>query len=205
MSAAWEVVVDGLDDFNLGTLSSTQIKRIMATSVNRVARDARALSARKIRDQINLPVRYLSPSGGRLGIVQKASQSNPEAIIRARHRPTSLAQYVRGKPKPSKAGVYLEVAPGRVRFMSRGFLIRLRAGDQLTDTKFNMGLAIRLKPGETLSNKTNFTRTKDGLYLLYGPSVDQIFLSNDGTGVAADIAPRLSEDLRSEFSRLIKV
>ncbi len=205
MTAAWEVIVEGPDDLNLTHLSKNRLGRAMATAVNRVARDARALSARKVRDQVNLPVRYLSPSGGRLTVHQKASQSNPQAIIRARHRPTSLAQYVRGKPKPSVPGVYLEVAPGRVRFMSRAFLIRLRAGDQLTDTKFNMGLAIRLRPGESLSNKTNFTRTKDGLYLLYGPSIDQLFLSNDGTGIASDISPKLAQDLRREFTRLIGV
>lgn len=205
MSAAWEIVVDGPTDLNLEGLSKNRIQRVMAASVNRVARDARAETARRVREQVNLPVRYLAPSGERLVVAQKASQSNPTAIIRARSRPTSLAQYVRGKPKPSVAGVYLEVAPGRVRFMSRAFLIRLRSGSQLTDTKFNMGLAIRLKPGETLSNKTNFTRTKDGLYLLYGPSIDQLFLSNDGSGIASDLAPKLAEDLRREFTRLIEV
>ena len=202
MSGAWEVVLTGLPNLQM---DSAEIRRAAAVAVNRVARDGRARAAREIRDQVNLPAKYLTPAGGRLTVAQRASAANPVSIIRGRARPTSLAQYVQGKPKPSVPGVYLQIAPGRVRFMSRAFLIRLRSGSQLTDTKFNMGLAIRLRKGERMSNKTNFTKTQDGLYLLYGPSVDQVFLSEDGSGVAAQIAPDLLDKLKREFERTLRL
>ena len=202
MSGAWEVELTGLSSLRM---DSAEIRRAAAIAVNRIARDGRALAAREIRDQVNLPAKYLTPAGGRLTVIQRATAANPTSVIRGRGRPTSLAQYVQGNPKPSVPGVYLEVAPGRVRFMSRAFLIRLRSGGELTDTKFNMGLAIRLRKGERLSNKTNFTKTKDGLYLMYGPSVDQVFLSNDGKGVAAEIAPDLVGRLQREFERTLRL
>ena len=43
------------------------------------------------------------------------------------------------------------------------------------------------------------------LYLLYGPSVDQVFRSRDGTGVANDMVPEIERDLTSEFLRLLEL
>ena len=43
------------------------------------------------------------------------------------------------------------------------------------------------------------------LYLLYGPSVDQVFRANDGDGVANDMVPAVERNLEREFLRLLEL
>jgi hypothetical protein len=76
--------------------------------------------------------------------------------------------------------------------LPRAFLINLRGG--------NIGLAIRLRPGETLQHtigaKLIRTGPLAGVALLYGPSVEQVFRT-----VAEDISPELMSRLQTEFLR----
>ena len=91
----------------------------------------------------------------------------------------------------------MRVNPNRTRTLNRAFIIRLRAGDTLSADTFNLGLAIRLRPGEVIANKKIMAkRGPSGLYLLYGPSVDQVF-----KGAAADAAPQIETLLIDEFTR----
>ena len=167
------------------------------------ARDSRVDFARKIRSQVALPASYVAPGTKRLYVSQKAQRGSLEARITARGRPTSLARFTRGTIRQGQAGVYVEVQPGRAKFMKRAFLLRLPQGAALTDTKFNLGLAIRLRPGETVQNKRTARKLGKGLYLLYGPSVDQVFRANDGSGVASDAVPEIERELSGEFLRLL--
>jgi hypothetical protein len=90
--------------------------------------------------------------------------------------------------------------------MKRAFLIKLPGLAGSTELgAANMGLAIRLRPGEKLRNKTDARRVAKGLYVLYGPSVDQVFRSRDGTGVANDLVPDIQDDLSDEFIRLLEL
>jgi len=79
--------------------------------------------------------------------------------------------------------------------LKRAFLINLRSG--------NVGLGIRLRPGETMENtvgaKLITTGPLAGVALLYGPSVDQVFRT-----VAVDISPDLLVYLQAEFLRQIQ-
>lgn len=195
------VLLEGINDFNLDELSRRRIATSAQRAINRVARDGRVDIGRRILRESNLPARYVSPSQKRLTVSQQASRTSLEAKITASARNTSLAQFVRNAKRPGEPGLYVEVSPGRVRFMKRAFLIRLPQGSTITDTKFNLGLAIRLKRGERLENKRSARRIASGLYLLYGPSVDQIFRAADGGGVASDLAPELADDLQDEFLR----
>ena len=79
---------------------------------------------------------------------------------------------------------------GRTKTLRKAFLVNLRNG--------NVGLAVRLKQGETLQNKTYGKPVMLGknLYLLYGPSVDQVFRT-----VADDSLPMLGEEVSKEFFR----
>ena len=95
-------------------------------------------------------------------------------------------------------GGTVEGAPGRARYARRMFAIRLRAGNADLETKSNLGLAIRLKPGETLTGKRFAVKMNNGLYLLYGPSVDQVF-----DDVAGMIAPDAAEHMAAEFLRIV--
>lgn len=203
-SGNWAVFVEGLDDLkNFGQIKPA-IRLAAARAINKTSRDGRVEIARDIRDQVKLPASYVAPSQKRLYVSQMATQQQLEGRITARTRATSLARFVQGTPQRGQ-GVRVEVAPGRSRYMKRAFLIKLRSGKNDIDTKFNMGLAIRLRPGESLRNKANVRRMEKGLYLLYGPSVDQIFRANDGSGVANDIAPSLAVRLEREFLRLLEI
>lgn len=198
------VFVDGLEVDLLKGLDSDTRRLAAVRAINKIARDARSEAARLIRQEVNLPAAYVSPNQKRLWVSKQATRGNLEARIEAQGRSTSLAQFVRGAPKPGKPGLYVEVAPGKARFMKRAFLIKLPQGSSpITDTKFNLGLAIRLRPGEALKNKISAKRVEKGLYVLYGPSVNQVFRANDGDGIANEMSPGVAGKLESEFLRLL--
>lgn len=200
------VFIDGVEVDLLAGLDSNSRRRAAVKALNKIARDARSVGSAMIRKQVNFPARYLSEQDKRFYISKKASGSSLEAKITAQGRATSLAQFVSGGAKPGKPGVYVEVQPGRARFMRKAFLIKLPQGNNaITDTKFNLGLAIRLRPGETLKNKVSSRRVAKGLYVLYGPSVSQVFRANDGSGVAEEMSPKVADQLSDEFLRLLEI
>lgn len=201
--AQFAVMVEGVETLRDIKELAPRVKFAAAQAINKVARDQRAEAARRITDQINIPKSYVSPSGGRLVVSQQAQRTSLEARITARGRPTSLARFSKGSP--GKAGVTVEVKPGQTSYMRRAFLIRLPQGSTLTDSRFNLGLAIRLRPGERLDNKVRQVKLDKGLYLLYGPSVQQVFLDNSGKGVADDLAEPTADYLEAEFARLLSL
>lgn len=195
----YAVFVEGINDLRFAESISGKLALAAQRAINRTADRTRTESDRRIRKEVAFPAQYLAPSSGRLSVVQRASGDNLEAVIRARFRPTSLARFVVGNPGKGQ-GVRVMVDPGMARFMRRAFLIRLPQGSGSVETKFNMGLAIRLRPGETLENKRTARRMASGLYLLYGPSVDQVFRT-----VAQDVAPGAAAHLEREFLRLLEL
>lgn len=199
--AQFAVAVEGIETFKDVQELGAKTKFAAVQALNKVARDTRAEAARRIGEQINFPKRLLGPAAGNLTVSKKAQRASLEARITARGRPTSLARFSKGSP--GKAGVQVEVKPGQSRFLRRAFLIRLPQGTQLTETRFNLGLAIRLRPGERLDNKTQQVQLSKGLYLLYGPSIQQIFLDNQGKGVADDLAEPTADALETEIIRLL--
>jgi hypothetical protein len=205
MAAAYAVFVEGLTDLKEFEGLKDSIRLAATRAINSTAAKGRTMAARDIREQVNFPAAYLNPAGKRLVVSKEAQRNDLEARITARTRATSLARFISGTPTPNKAGVRVEVAPGRARFLKKAFVVRLRAGNASIDTKSNLGLAVRLKPGQVLRNKTDVQKLDSGLYLLFGPSVNQIFRARDGEGVANDIAPDLSDYLEREFLRLIDV
>lgn len=200
----WTIFVEGLSGLKEFDSMKQSIRLAAARAINKVARNGRVEIASDIRDQVNFPASYVAPSSKRLYVSQQATASSLEGRITARTRATSLARFVQGTPRRG-AGVRVEVTPGRSRFMRKAFLLRLPQGQGNVDTKTNLALAIRLRPGESLANKRNVRRMEKGLYLLYGPSVDQVFRANDGDGVATDKAPKLANDLEREFLRLLEL
>lgn len=195
------VAVEGIETFKDVQELGGNLKFSVVQAINKVARDTRAEAARRIGEQINFPKRLLAPSAGNLTVSKQAQRASLEARITARGRPTSLARFSTGTP--GRAGVQVEVKPGQARFLRRAFLIRLPQGTQLTETRFNLGLAIRLRPGERLDNKTQQVQLSKGLYLLYGPSIQQVFLDNRGKGVADDLADPTADALETEIIRLL--
>ncbi len=201
---SFAVFADVIEGDFMEALTTDRRRRAMMQAINKTTRDARARAAKLIREEVNLPARFVGPAQRRLYVSKQATNGNLESKITAQGRATSLARFVRGSPKTNAAGVYVEVQPGKPRFLKKAFLIKLPPGNEsVTDTKFNLGLAIRLRKGETLSNKISARRVASGLYVLYGPSVSQVFRANDNTGVAEDMIPEIEKKLTAEFLRLL--
>jgi len=171
-------------------------------AINDVAsRGALSLARREISMQINFDPSY--SKGDRLGVVKKASNADLSAVIRARQRATSLARFAApGQPlgqNRAVGGVRVRVKKGQSSVMRSAWLVRLRSGKSLTDDNFNVGLAMRLKPGESIPGKKSVHKAwliPNEVALLYGPSVDQVFRD-----VAGDIADPVADMVSSEFYR----
>lgn len=128
------------------------------------------LIRRSILDDVAFPKDYLTDD--RIGLRKKARPGDLEAVISARHRPTSLARFAApGTSLGSRAriGVKVRVKPGKTVVLRQSWLVTLRNG--------NIGLAVRVKPGETFAgrNETPNWLVPGRVALLYGPSIDQVF------------------------------
>ncbi len=196
-STAYAVAVQSsaLDAFDL---SEATIAAAASKAINKVAERARAASAKLIRTQVNFPAAYLSPAQNRLIVDRHARSEDLSAHIRGRHRPTSLARFATNPSATARRGARIIVQPGLSRFLPRAFFIPLRSGN--ADTKNNVGLAIRLPAGQSPSRAHKPKQIGNGLWLLYGPSIDQVF-----DDVAAEIAPDMAEALGDEFLRLMRL
>lgn len=164
---------------------------INSTAERKALPDIRA----EMREQLSFPSGYLEGSDGsgkkRLSVSRKASKGSPSATISGRDRATSLARFrMPGQDAKNtrNLGVRVRVKPGYTRTLKKAFLITLRNG--------NIGLAVRLKPGDNLANSSAAKLLSNNVYLLYGPSVDQVFRS-----VATDTTPKILSDVRDEFLR----
>jgi len=184
-------VASGLSDMRRYLEALPQVaERAAVLAVNQVAqRDAITLSKREMRAQVDFPAGYLE-GGRRLSVNRRATSVSIEASIVGRDRPTSLARFARGQnPQNTRGqGVRVQVKKGRTQVLRKAFMVPLRNG--------NLGVAVRLPKGETLRNSDGAKQLSNNVYLLYGPSVDQVF-----RGVASDITPQLSRNLSNEFLR----
>lgn len=141
---------------------------------------------REMREQVDFPSGYLE--AGRLRVGKRARRGVLEASIKGRDRPTSLARFAAGQTPANTRGrgVHVKVKRGQTRVLRKGFIVDLKNG--------NRGVAVRLKPGESMRNSDKAVRLDDNVYLLYGPSVDQVF-----KGVAVDVAPQMTVALSRRF------
>lgn len=201
--ADFAIFVEGLESLKDIEDLSSQIKLKAAQAINRVTRDGRSMIAMQIEREVNFGPGYLSPSKKKLYVAKQAQRADLEGIIRASSNPSSLARFAQGNLRPSQRGGVTVRVGKKTETLRRAFLIKLRAGSASIETKYNLGLALRLRPGEKIRNKRFTRQISSGLYLLYGPSVDQVFASRDGKGVADQQSDRLAKDLEYEFLRLM--
>lgn len=175
-------------------------------AINQTAeRRAIPLAREMMLSQVAWPTGYLTERVNgepRFGIHERATTGKLVASIRGRFQPTSLARFTRQRPGSrttrrhararTRVPIKVQIHPGRPIELKRAFLINLRSG--------NLGLGIRLRPGEVLANtvgaKLITSGPLAGVSLLYGPSVEQVFRS-----VASDIMPDVSRYLETEFLR----
>ncbi len=205
----FDIRTKGIRDIEKFLLEQPKIaNRAAVLAINEVTRKNYVLSRKMIMDKVNLSKSYLDGADSgkpRLQIIKLAKENDLQGIIRGRQRATSLARfdakqlYRPGKSGRAKAGVSVKVGSQRKK-IPNAFLIKLKRG---TQGEGNMGLAIRLPSGEQIRNKTiqarplggNGQRTTD-VYLLYGPSVQQVF-----SNVAETLLPTIDRQLESEFIR----
>lgn len=197
-------VLDQIDSY-FKTFPDTAKVAIRIAINDTVKRKGMAVIRNNMMDQINFKKDYLT--GDRLGIQKLATNDNPEAIIRARDRATSLARFASGSvASTQRGGVSVRVKKGRTTYIKRGWLVRLRAGASLSDDHYNLGLAIRLGPGEKLTNKKTTHKSwlvKGSVALLYGPSVAQVF-DDVRTEVTQPIASLVEAEFLRQLARLSK-
>lgn len=200
MAENYVVVVEGLESLKSFDDIPAEIARKARMAVNKTLDRTRTRSQRSIRMQVKFPSEYLGPSGGRLTVSRRANDASLEGAITGRERPTSLARFasgrVAGKGAPTAGGVSVEVKPGLAQMMRGVFLVKLRSGN--TDTKNNLGLAMRTRDGRPPKAAYKPGRLGPNLWLLYGPSVAQVFRS-----VSDEEAPDAADFLESEFLRLM--
>lgn len=194
-----------MDDLIIQGLSPEKINDAAAKAINKAADRARTASAKKIREQVRFPASYLNPS--RLGVKRRASVSSLTALIEGRDTATSLARFLRGTPvvrtreqqqsRRLKGEVVQVAKGGRGVRIKRAFVIKLRSG--------NMGLAVRTAGGSPAGAYKPKEIGKN-LWLLYGPSVNQVLYSvkNEG-GVFQEIETDTADFLTNEFYRLLGV
>ena len=158
---------------------------------------------RAVNAEVNFPAGYVDD---RLTFGTKATTSNLTASIVARQRPTSLARFASGATIGSKGGVSVRVKKGGGgAFMKNAFLVRLRAGAAASEDSFNTGLAIRLKPGQTVLGKkdtSNMVRLDTNVVLLYGPSVDQIVRNEVAEAETPEVVDAIGTEFFRQYARL---
>ncbi len=200
---AYEISLDGVENLpDLGN-APDKIVRFATMAVNKAVDRARANAARRIRQQVAFPATYLTGEDARLYVKKRAKKDDLEGVVTGRFRATSLARFTKDTSQAQvrkRGGLTVEVKPGEARFLKGAFLVRLRAGAAKTDTKFNLGVAIRLKSGQRPRNSRAAVELARNVWLLYGPSVNQVFQT-----VRADVAPETRDFLINEFMRLLDV
>lgn len=187
----------------IGEVSAMQ-ERAMVRALNKTGPHTRTQMDRRIRDQVAFPASYLRPSTKRLFVAKKARRGVLETVIEGRGRPTSLARFVKGgaaamknrKKRPEQINV--EVKPGSVSGIKRAWIVSLPGAPDSN----NLGLAVRTKPGQRPSGAYAPKKLDNNVWLLYGPSVDQILYSvrNNG-GVIEEIYGPTLDHLSQEYSR----
>ncbi|WLJ71128.1 hypothetical protein [Sphingomonas phage Carli] len=159
-----------------------------------------AVYRKAIESEIDYPEGYITTD--RLGVTTKATNSKLAVTITGRQRATSLARFARGGQTVAstrRAGVRVKVSKqGGGGRMERAWLVRLNKGSSKDRDNYNLGLAIRLEPGERLRNKREVRSVQldQNVYLLYGPSIDQVFRD-----VAITETPPVLDKIGNEFFR----
>lgn len=191
-----------LEAFTREMGEGVSVKASMA--INDALSFARTRASQVMLREVAWPSSYLSPAGGRLAVSKYATPGSLEGAIKGRDRPTSLATFVRSGTGKKGSPISVSVnSGGAPTVLKRAFLIHLRQGN--SGALGNLGLAWRSKGNDDRPPPSAWrpVRLAKNLYLLYGPSVDQVFrkvLERDSA-----FSDQVADRLDREFERLLKV
>ncbi len=179
--------------------------KAMRMALNDVAkRGGMKMIRKEMINEIAFNNSYLN--NGRLSISKRATNSNPEVVITARKRATSLARFTSGaKSLTGRAGVSVRVKKGKTTYLKKAWLVRLNKGASKTEDSYNMGLAVRVGTGGSVSNKKTTHQSwlvRGKVALLYAPSVNQVF-SSVSEKVAEPIGEMVAAEYLRQMSRLL--
>lgn len=190
--------------------ASPEFRKALPLAINDTLRYAGRTGSSDIRDQINVGRNYIGDArskDAKLRITRYASANNPEGVLAARDNAVSLARFAVGKPTfgRTKRGPKVRVKTGSGgETIRRGFFVKLPANSSAIEAGFNLGLAVRLKPGEKIDNKrVNAKPLANGVFLLYGPSVAQVFQSV-GDDIQDPVASYLVSQVLRQVERLAR-
>lgn len=158
---------------------------------------------RALKKEINFPAGYVENSD-RFGLDKRARPNDLTASIVARQRPTSLARFVTSGAVGIRGGVSVRVSnKGGSSQFKRGFLVRLKSGTSM-DGSSNLGLAVRLNPGEVLNKRdmSNMVHLEANVVLLYGPSIDQVLNTSVADAETPEVADSIVEEFYRQYARL---
>lgn len=199
------VTFRGLDAIEQLFQRAPELAQQAATlAVSDTAKFAFRESSKDIRAQASFTREYLGSAetrgSDRLRIVPATRGGVVEARLVARNRPTSLARFQQGQAGRGQP-VRVRVSPrGGVRSIKGAFQVRLRRGKTVSEDNFNEGIAIRLGKDQSIrerkKGKAGLPEIFPNVFLLYGPSVAQVFNT-----VSRDVAGRVGNKLEREFTR----
>jgi hypothetical protein len=179
-------------------------RQAMSMAMNDVVGGTGLARYRKaVAAEINFPAGYINDE--RFGVGTFAKPDKLEISLEARQRPTSLARFAVSGSIGSQKGVSVRVnAGGGVKTFKKGFLVRLRAGTQLDADSFNVGLAVRLEPGQRLNKKdqSNMVHLGRNVVLLYGPSIDQVLRHSVIDAETPEVIDATVTEFYRQFGRL---
>lgn len=205
MGKIFAVMIDGKGIIQDLESLPEDAQRAARIALNYAADRARTQSAKAVLNQVNFPARYVAPSGGRLAVPVRATNSDLRAVVSAQTRATSLARFAATSRKPNEIGTTkVMVKPGVARYIRNSMFIKLRQGGEMTDTKFNMGLAVRTRGNRRPSVAYKPVQMRNGMWLLYGPSVSQALLSAKESGIWPDMTDEILNNLAREYQRQLE-
>lgn len=139
-------------------------------AINDTARWAIVKFKEDMYRNVAFPAGYLDRDD-RLTISKHASNASLSAEIFARSEPTSLAQFAIAAS--NQGGIMVNVKRGAMpKRIRRGFIAGLKRGQV---AKGNRGLIVRSEGKPSVAYKPKELKTYPNLWLVYGPSVYQVF------------------------------
>lgn len=182
---------DVLARFALLPQIATEAARI---AINGTAAKAVTEAKRQMVKEVAFPSGYLNQQD-RLTVSRSATNQQLEAVVTGRDRPTSLARFVPFAQPSNRRGsgpVSVMVKPGQTHVFKKNAFIKSFNGNQLLILRLPAGQ----RPSWAYKPKPLFSTRDTGLWILYGPSVNQVF-----AGVANDIQPAMQSYVLDEFDR----
>lgn len=171
-------------------------------AVGDAAEWGRNLSKREMVSAVNLPADALA--GRRFRISQRPTTANPEAVISADNNPLGLSRFVVGPGKVGMPGPQTRTLRGGTTTQwpkggDRGdyaFLIKVGPGKKGSAPAVRAGFGLAIRTTRPMENSREAFKIGKDLYLLFGPSVDQMFGQ-----LMPQIVPRVEAKLQTEFAR----